>query len=397
MTARSPEPDTQASEKPQSPGNQGDEISGIDGRRVLIVDDMPINLRALSDTLKSHFEIQVATNGPKALQIATSSKPPDLILLDIMMPQMDGYEVCRKLKENPATREIPVIFITARNQEEDELQGLQLGAVDFITKPIRPAIVQARTRTHLALRAQQTKLEEKSQKLAQLNEIKNRFLGMAAHDLKNPLATIRGFSELMLEVDDLTQEDRQTFLETIHRVSNQMLNLVTDLLDVSVIESGRFTLEPKPGDLSALLDFRIHLLTLAAEKKEITLERELPKLPLIPFDAERLSQVVDNLLTNAIKFSKPGTQIRISASHRPPWVDFSVSDQGPGIPPQEREKLFKPFQKLSIKSTAGEKSTGLGLAIVLKIIDAHGGYVEVDSEVNKGTTFTVSLPALETS
>lgn len=216
---------------------------------------------------------------------------------------------------------------------------------------------------------------------------------MAAHDMRNPLSTISGLSEILMTMDpgDLDAEEQQTYLQTINRVSNQMLRLINDLLDVSVIESGKCIYEMHPGHLEALAGERIKLLQLAARKKGITLHAELGETPPTPFDEDRFSQVMDNLIGNALKFSPPDSQITIRTGVEGERVFFQVADQGPGIPEAEKSNLFGAFQMLSTQPTGNEKGSGLGLSIVKKIIDAHHGEITVDSPVGQGAVFTVWL------
>jgi hypothetical protein len=237
------------------------------------------------------------------------------------------------------------------------------------------------------------KISDRQQnELRELNELKNKFLGIAAHDLRNPLGVIQGFSQLMLEYDELERSEIKDFSQTINRSAKEMLKLLNDLLDISVIESGKLDLQLVTGNLTELVKQRILLITHIAGKKDIKIISELEELPEIIFDSSRLSQVIDNLLTNASKFSQLGASIFVTLKSEDDMAQFSVRDQGQGIPPGDLNKLFGVFQKLSTRPTGGEKSTGLGLSIVKKIVDAHKGKIEVDSEVGKGTTFTVFLP-----
>ena len=233
---------------------------------------------------------------------------------------------------------------------------------------------------------------EAEQRLKELNQLKDKYLGIAAHDLRNPLSSIRGMSEMMIEME-IDKETQRTFLESIHRVSNQMLTLINDLLDVSVIESGGFELNPVLGNLTELVEERARIAEIAANEKKIAFETNLDEVPDSAYDADRLRQVIDNLLTNAIKFSPAETTVRLTCRASGSSIEIAVSDQGPGIPPDELDNLFNAFQTASTRPTGGEKSTGLGLAIVKKIVDSHGGNIDVDSKVGSGTTFTVRIPA----
>ena len=229
------------------------------------------------------------------------------------------------------------------------------------------------------------------ERLKGLNELKNEYLGIAAHDLRNPISSIRGMSQMLVEME-LDDETKNNFLGSIYRVSNQMLALVNNLLDVAVIESGKFELKLMQGNMSSLASERAELIATVAREKGIEIETKLETVVDNTFDADRLGQVVDNLLSNAVKFSPSKSTVLVSCDQVEDHVEISVSDHGPGIPEDELDKLFGTFQKLSVQPTAGEKSTGLGLSIVKRVVDAHGGTVSVSSKVGEGTTFTVAIP-----
>lgn len=231
-------------------------------------------------------------------------------------------------------------------------------------------------------------------RLTELNQLKNKFLGIAAHDLRNPLASISGFAELLLDDDaePLTDEQRE-FLEMILNVSREMLTLVNDLLDVSIIESGRLDLTIGEGSLEEVLQERVRINRITAEKKRIQIHSSFGEVSPALFDAKRISQVVDNLITNAVKFSQPGTNVYVTLANEGEWVRVYVRDEGPGISPADRARLFGEFQKLTARPTGDERSTGLGLAIVKKIIEAHGGSVMVESRMGEGSTFSFTLPS----
>jgi len=229
------------------------------------------------------------------------------------------------------------------------------------------------------------------QRLKELNELKDQHLGIAAHDLRNPLASIRGMSQMLVEME-LDKNTQTSFLQSIYRVSDQMLTLVDNLLDVAVIESGRFDLKITEENVSRLVGERIELIAKNAERKEIGLIADLQEVTDSLFDVDRMRQVVDNLLSNAIKFSPSGSVVNVTCGQAGRVLDITVTDQGPGILSEDLDRLFDSFEKLSAQPTGGEKSTGLGLSIVKSIVDAHGGEIDVDSEVGRGTTFIVRLP-----
>lgn len=230
--------------------------------------------------------------------------------------------------------------------------------------------------------------------LKRLDELKNRLLGMAAHDLRNPLTSIRGFSEILLD-EGLDEATRKEFLGIIFSVSEEMLNLLNDLLDISQIQSGKFTLRKTTGELADAAKRRIHLNQVIAAKKDIKIEMKVESSPVISFDHDRIGQVLDNFLSNAIKFSPKGSTITVTLKADGMWSMVEVADEGPGIPDEERSRLFGEFQRLSNMPTGGEKSTGLGLAIASKIVKAHGGNVGVISgNDRKGSVFFFALPVL---
>jgi signal transduction histidine kinase len=233
--------------------------------------------------------------------------------------------------------------------------------------------------------------------LERLNEVKNQFIGVAAHDLRNPLQVIEGYSQMLLDkhFGDLTPEQHK-FISVIRKNSDFMLSLITDLLYISKIEAGKLQLELKETDLIALLERNVELNRLMAGQKQINIiftRRE--DLPALVIDAPKIEQVLNNLISNGIKFSHPGTTVEVLASKREKEVVVSVRDEGQGIPADEIDRLFIPFENLSVKSTGGEQSTGLGLAIVKRIVEGHGGRIWVQSERGAGSNFSFSLPFIE--
>ncbi|MBU1106798.1 MAG: GAF domain-containing sensor histidine kinase [Candidatus Riflebacteria bacterium] len=232
------------------------------------------------------------------------------------------------------------------------------------------------------------------ERLRKLNDTKNKFLGIAAHDLRSPLAAVQSYSEMLEEPGICDDADRKTFiLGRIKTITKRMFNLINDLLDISAIESGQLKLDLQLTELIPFLNEALENHELTAKMKEITILGEIPAtLPAIEIDAKRIAQVIDNLISNAVKFSPKGTTVTLRSSEESGKIKISVSDHGQGIPEEEQKKLFQEFGKTSVKPTDGEKSTGLGLAIVKKIITGHGGQVGVKSKVGEGSTFYFTLP-----
>lgn len=350
---------------------------------VLIVDDTPANIDVLTEALQPlNVKVAVATSGEKALRVVNSLKP-DLILLDVMMPGLDGFETCKRLKAAHETCEIPVIFITAKTETEDIVNGFKLGAVDYVLKPFRHEEVCARVRTHLELRRSQ-------QELQQLNAQKNKFLGMAAHDLRNPLGAVSSYIEdIIAEDEELSSAERVPILRSIYTVCNEMLSLVSDLLDVSAIEAGHLEIEKIRFNLSEAVKVRSRMHVAGAARKCIVLLTDAPPTVEVEADPNRMAQVLDNLIGNAIKFSPPEREIWVRVTEDAQGVELSVKDQGPGMTAEDQAKMFQDFQTLSARPTGNEKSTGLGLAIVKKVVDAHGARIRVESAPGQGATFSI--------
>ena len=360
--------------------------------KILIVDDTPTNLGILEDILDKNYFISVAQSGTQALSV-TKMFSPDLILLDVNMPELDGFETCRRLKSREDTRHIPVIFITARVEPDDVVQGFKEGGVDYITKPFNHSEVIERVQTHLKIQKLIKQLESKNVQLKELNELKNSFLGMASHDMRNYLSAIRGYSQILQEdQEELPGEMRNQFLSFIYKSSENMLKMVNDLLDVSVIESGKLQLDTRLESLKEIIDHHIMVNRFFADKKDIHLQAELADVSQCLVDANKIGQVIDNLISNAVKFSKPGTTVFISLKEKEEKLIFSVKDEGPGISEEDQAKLFQHFQKLSARPTAGESSSGLGLAISKKMIAAHEGQLNVTSQLGSGATFWFEIP-----
>jgi len=230
-------------------------------------------------------------------------------------------------------------------------------------------------------------------KLVELNQQKNRFLGMAAHDLRNPLTSIRGLGEILLtEVTGPLNEEQREYLAIIHSAASGMLALVNDLLDVSIIESGRLELEKNPASLKSVVEERVRIHRFLAQEKRISMLCTLEEIGLQKFDSSKVAQVIDNLLSNAIKFSPLDSTIQIALRKERAVARFSVRNEGQGIAPADQSAIFGEFQKLRSKPTAGEKSTGLGLAIAKRIVEAHGGAINVQSQAGTGTVFDFTLP-----
>jgi two-component system sensor histidine kinase/response regulator len=366
----------------------------LKGRRILAVDDDRINLRIIGGILRHEgYEIAEASSGEQALEVYATFQP-NLVLLDVMMPGIDGFTTCRTLKKVYGDKCAPVIFVTAKSEADDVVMGFDAGGVDYLTKPFRPKEVVARIRTHLS---NQQLVEQQKLLVSQLskaNADKDRFLGMCAHDLRNPLSSIRGLAELLDEdaVGPMTGEQKE-IIQTIHGASQSMLQLVNELLDVATIEGGHLKLDKLPTSMAEIVERSVHLSNMEAGKKNTKIEMvKTNGDPIVDVDRNKMRQVVDNIISNAVKYSPKGSIITVVIHANADVAGFAVRDNGPGIPDSERHLLFKDYGRLSAKPTGGEKSTGLGLAICRKIVEAHNGTIGVENIPGRGAEFIVSLP-----
>lgn len=369
----------------------------LKGRKILVVDDDRLNVRILRSILeKEGYELAEANSAETAIE-AYDAFHPDLVLLDVVLPGMNGFDACRELRRRHGVQAAPVVFITAKQESNDIVEGFGAGGVDYVVKPFRQNEVVARIRTHLHMRALMDHQKSLVDQLSRANAAKNKFLGMAAHDLRNPLASIRGLAEFLADgtVGQLTP-DQLELINMIHQASRGMVALVNDLLDVATIESGELKLDPQPVTLAELVEKSVALNALDATRKrtQLVFAQRPATAPTITLDADKIRQVVDNLLSNAIKYSPPGSLVRVSLAVEPDGTQIiGVRDQGPGIPDNERDRLFKDFSRLSTKPTGGEKSTGLGLAICRKIVEAHQGAIRADNHPEGGCEFRIFLPS----
>jgi signal transduction histidine kinase len=361
----------------------------LQGCRVLVVDDDPVNTAVLTGLLEPEgYELAEADTGETALTLCEEFKP-DLVVMDVRLPGIDGFETCRKLLQRYGADSPPVIFVTARNTDDDIIAGFEAGGVDYLTKPVSERETIARIRTHLSNRLL-------LRQLGQTVTHKNQLLGMAAHDLRGPLATIRGMSELLREGAMGPLNPEQVEVASMFRdASAHMLHLVNELLDVAVIEAGQLKLDRTNTDLTELITKSVKLNGINAARKNTVIRFEPDATPIVAsIDASKIRQVIDNLLGNAIKFSPLGSTITTTVFQENGTLTLSVRDQGPGIPEAERSRLFQDFSTLSVKSTAGEKSTGLGLAICRRIVEAHQGTIVAKNLPEGGCGFFVVLPIL---
>ena len=359
--------------------------------KTLVVDDSRSMRAIISRLLRTHqYQVLEAENGGQALEVLSEHPEISLVITDYNMPEMDGFELSRRIRKKKSKDHLAIIGVSGLGESNISARFLKNGANDFISKPFANEEFNCRVTYNV-------EMIEQVQTLRELNAVKNKFLGIAAHDLRNPLSTIQGFSQILLEEEaGPMNEDQKEFSSLILKSSRNMLSLVNELLDVSVIESGKLEVELKEGSLEELIEERVRVSQAAANKKKLTLSINLPeKQRSVFFDELRITQVLDNLISNAIKFSPSGKSIFVSLEYPGVEARICVRDEGPGLSDEDKTMLFGEFQKLSARPTGGEASTGLGLSIVKKIVEAHRGRVWVESSPGEGASFIFSLPCRE--
>jgi two-component system sensor histidine kinase/response regulator len=361
---------------------------------VLVVDDTSENLRLLANMLgEKGYEVRPVTSGRHALQAAERSAP-DLVLLDINMPEMDGYEVCRRLKENEKLRDIPVIFITALTDTADKLKAFGIGGVDYISKPFQIDEVLARVRVHIALRNAQTELASNYEKLRELEKLRDNLFHMIVHDMRSPLAVIMGNLDLLrifLEEATLSAKSAER-LDAACLGVRSLANMTNDLLDVSKMEEGKMILNRESCDPLELARAVAVAISTLDRTRSITVDQCDPIA--ISCDVTIIRRTLQNLLSNAIKHTPSGSAVRVSATHTGKAVRFSVIDNGPGVPPEARAKIFEKFGAAATRSDRQYHSVGLGLAFCKFAIEAHGGKIGVDQRPEGGSIFWFELLAV---
>ena len=355
--------------------------------KVMIIDDQAQNLHLISTVLSMlGYAVITASSGEEAFELLTQSTP-DLILLDMQMPGMDGIEVCRKLKAKLCWVDIPIIFLSAEDDKNLIVQALEWGAADYITKPFNKAELLSRVRTHLALKRAREKLRD-------LVEDRDELLGLLMHDLGNDLAGLHLNAVLLERQLDTIPALGAPLVANIVRSIEAVTTFVQEFLANQSAE--RIQLQAKPLDICAILRSSVGRHSIVAQAKQIEFIIKLPNHPILAHaDREGLVHVLDNLLSNAVKFSPTHSSVTLTAGVGPlEWTHFSVSDEGPGFTAKDQERLFSRYGRLSARPTAGEHSTGLGLSIVKRLVEAMKGKVVVGSSPGAGACITVTLPAV---
>lgn len=405
---------------------------------ILVVDDQPQNIRLIGTFLRKYYNLLIAENGPKAIDTAIS-KQPDLILLDIMMPDMSGFEVCEVLKKNEITKEIPIIFLTAKTETDDILKAFEIGGVDYVTKPFNAMELMARIRAHIELKnskeiikdqfeqlkqkneqlkktyedlehqaqhlnklymqliKNETFLRNTNEELKKLNEMKDRFFSIVSHDLRSPFAGILTMTDIIKNhANTFSKEELISMLQSLNETAQQTYKFIEDLLEWSRSQMGRIQMNIVEEDLHTIVTGTILTLKQQAEIKNIEINSRIQSGTFAMFDNNMMATIVRNLISNAIKFTPKGGKITLKAEaiekEGKRFIRLAVSDTGVGMTEQQVANLFSLDKVQSTPGTEKEKGTGLGIMICRDFINKMNGKLSVESKLNEGTTFFVDVP-----
>ncbi|MEM7384616.1 MAG: response regulator [Verrucomicrobiota bacterium] len=356
---------------------------------VLVVDDEDSNLHLMEVILSTYgYDVNLAKTGQAALDVVPEIRP-DVILLDVMMPGMDGMEVCRRLKEDPDTRHIPIIIVSALTDRTNHIRGIDAGANDFITKPVDGRNVSLRVRNAIRTKKLHDRMRLQVEELRRLEEAKEGMTRMVVHDMRSPLLGLSGNLELALLQTKETPEVHN-FLQTAHGQTHRLVEMVNSLLDVSRMEKNTLPLSIKSVNPETLAEGAVSQLGSLTKGRKIILSSQLDPAYRHPCDPELMQRVLQNLIGNAIKYGarqEAHIEVRFRADRG--GLTTEVADNGPGIPAADLEPIFDPFNQGSQKAA---HSSGLGLTFCKLAIEAHGGTIAIKSPPGEGTTVVCGLP-----
>jgi signal transduction histidine kinase len=362
--------------------------------KILIVDDNPKNIQVVGSLLTQEgYPTAFALNGRQAVEMARSNRF-DLILLDVMMPETDGFEVCNQLKNLEETREIPVIFLTAKTDTDSIVQGFDVGGYDYVTKPFISRELLARVRSRLHIKSLNDELKKRYEEIRQLENMRETLTHMIVHDLKNPLNGIFGYASLLQTDETLSSDPKSSeYAGAIMNSAQTMLDMIMAILDVSRLETGEMQLTLEDTDIRAVLRDVVDGIKPMLRQSSLKLKVNLPPdIPPLRTDREILRRIIVNIIGNAIHFAPPESDITFSAAVEGKHIRLTISDQGPGIPEKYQEQIFDKFKQINTRGSREKYSTGLGLTFCKMAVEALGGKIGVESQPGKGSSFWFVLP-----
>ncbi|MDH3598060.1 MAG: hybrid sensor histidine kinase/response regulator [Candidatus Tectomicrobia bacterium] len=347
--------------------------------RILIVDDHPGNVEILEDILADDYPLATASSGEDALILARTFRPA-LILLDIMMPGMDGYDTCRRLREMPTLRHTKIVMVSAKAMVNERLYGYEAGADDYVTKPFDLDELRAKVRVYLRLKS-----------VEELDQLKSDVLSLLSHETATPLNGILGPLQLLRETLEMDTEQIE-YLDIAYQSAERLHTLYTKVCTLSALRAGQWTLIQESADLQDVVDQAVQAVAQTATASHVQIDLTRLHGARVPLDRTQMQDVVMTLLDNAIRVSPPASQVAVRLWREVSHLCLSVSDQGPGIAPVFLPQVFEPFAHADMRHHTG--GHGLSLPIAQQIVEAHGGAIEVRSVQEEGTVFTVRLPVM---
>jgi len=370
---------------------------------ILVADDIPANVELLLDQLNSlGYDTITAVDGPSAVAV-TFEQQPDLCILDVSMPAGDlgvddrstGFEVCRRIKRDPRTSRIPVIFVTALNDTSDRVRAIEAGGDDFLTKPHNRLVLGARVRSLLKLKAATDALEDSLRKLRELEKVRDDLMKMIVHDLKTPLTSVLATLEMLSDGDfGQVSTSQKVAIGDVEAKSEDLLALINDILEVARIEEANITLALSPMAPGALLAELVHEWGHRFQQEQTTVSVSVADdAPIFTGDKGLIKRVFSNLIQNAVTHSSKAVHLEFSARRAGHGVLFTVTDNGPGIPPEYHEIIFRKFGQVEVPRTPRTRSSGLGLTFCKLVVERHHGRIWVKSAEGKGSSFYIELPS----
>lgn len=354
---------------------------------ILIVDDEPISLKYLGNLLDLRgYKIFYATNGQKAVDVLQNTKP-DIILLDVILPDINGFDLCRKIKSDENLSSIPVLFLTGLTDIKEKMKGFQAGAADYITKPFEEEEILARVKTHLELR-------KSYEKLSLLNATKDKFFSIIAHDLRNPFSSISGFTELMeTDYESLTEEEKKLFIGEISKISKNANDLLDKLLQWAIIQTNQVKYIPENIIIREAVQNSIKIIEGSAKIKDIQIFNNIDENHSVFCDPVLFETILRNLLSNAVKFSFNNSKIEVDIENLNSLIRISVQDYGTGMEQDDLNKLFRIDVNTNQIGKTKERGNGLGLILCKELVEICKGKIEVESQSGQGSKFTLIFPA----
>lgn len=360
--------------------------------KILVAEDSPtqaLNLKYL--LVKQGYNVEIANNGKQALKMIQQN-PPDLFLLDVVMPELDGFDLCRFLKNSEKFSLIPVVLVTSLNDHESKITGLLCGADDFLSKPVDVAELQARVHSLLKIKLLTDELQNNNIKLRKLDQLKDNLTHMIVHDLRNPLTAIYTSSQILEEMPNISKEEQRKFSGTIYRNSQRMLTMINSLLDIAKMEANQMSLNITECDVLSIANEVGKEMLSVMEHKQINYLTNCEDSSIMNCDGELLRRIIANIVGNAVKFSPKEKTITVNILRKPATMLFEISDEGLGVSAEYREIIFEKFGQVDSRTDGKTFSTGLGLTFCKMAVEAHGGKIGVKGEVDEGSVFWFELP-----